>query len=105
LSLSSGMMAIVPQNTWHQFDAPDGVSVMTATPQPEHLTGARNYGKVTPSLNARSTCRSHGCVRNLDSLRYVQKNITTRAPITQLLEDSKRRHRRIRLSDSGSRMK
>ncbi|HEY1935062.1 MAG TPA: cupin domain-containing protein [Acetobacteraceae bacterium] len=38
LSLTAGMMAIVPQNVWHQFDAPDGVSVMTATPQPtEHL--------------------------------------------------------------------
>ena len=38
LSLSSGMMAIVPQGIWHQFDAPDGVCVMTATPQPtEHL--------------------------------------------------------------------
>ena len=38
LALSAGMMAIVPQNTWHQFEAPDGVCVMTATPQPtEHL--------------------------------------------------------------------
>ena len=39
LSLKAGMMAIVPQNTWHRFEAPDGVSLMTATPQPtEHLT-------------------------------------------------------------------
>jgi hypothetical protein len=31
-------MAIVPQNTWHRFVAPNGVAVMTATPQPtEHL--------------------------------------------------------------------
>lgn len=38
LSLSAGMLAVVPQNTWHQFEAPDGVCVMTATPQPtEHL--------------------------------------------------------------------
>lgn len=38
LSLTAGMMAIVPRNMWHQFVAPDGVSVMTATPQPtEHL--------------------------------------------------------------------
>ena len=37
-SLRAGMMAIVPQNAWHQFEAPDGVCVMTATPQPtEHL--------------------------------------------------------------------
>jgi hypothetical protein len=33
------MVAIVPKNTWHRFEAPDGVSLMTATPQPtEHLT-------------------------------------------------------------------
>jgi len=39
LSLKAGMIAIVPQNTWHRFEAPDGVSLMTATPQPtEHLT-------------------------------------------------------------------
>jgi quercetin dioxygenase-like cupin family protein len=38
MALRAGMVAIVPQNTWHQFEAPDGVSVMTATPQPtEHL--------------------------------------------------------------------
>jgi quercetin dioxygenase-like cupin family protein len=36
--LRAGMMVIVPQNTWHQFEAPDGVCVMTATPQPtEHV--------------------------------------------------------------------
>ena len=38
LPLGAGMVAIVPQNPWHQFEAPDGVCVMTATPQPtEHL--------------------------------------------------------------------
>jgi quercetin dioxygenase-like cupin family protein len=38
LALTAGMMVVVPQNIWHQFEAPDGVSVMTATPQPtEHL--------------------------------------------------------------------
>ncbi len=37
--LKAGMLAIVPQNTWHQFDAPDGVTIMTTTPQPtEHIT-------------------------------------------------------------------
>jgi mannose-6-phosphate isomerase-like protein (cupin superfamily) len=37
--LSAGMVAVVPQNTWHRFEAPEGVSLMTATPQPtEHLT-------------------------------------------------------------------
>lgn len=38
-ALSAGMVAIVPQNTWHRFEAPDGVSIVTATPRPtEHLT-------------------------------------------------------------------
>jgi quercetin dioxygenase-like cupin family protein len=40
-ALKAGMMAIVPQGTWHRFAAPDGVTLMTATPQPtEHLTVA-----------------------------------------------------------------
>ncbi len=39
LTLKRGMMVIVPQHAWHQFVAPNGVSLMTATPQPtEHLT-------------------------------------------------------------------
>ena len=38
LSLNAGMMVVVPQNAWHQFESPEGVCVMTATPQPtEHL--------------------------------------------------------------------
>jgi len=39
LALSAGMVVIVPQNAWHQFVAPDGVCVMTTTPQPtQHLS-------------------------------------------------------------------
>jgi mannose-6-phosphate isomerase-like protein (cupin superfamily) len=39
VNLSAGMVAIVPQGMWHRFAAPDGVSLMTATPQPtQHLT-------------------------------------------------------------------
>lgn len=38
LALNAGMAVIVPQGTWHRFEAPDGVTLMTATPQPtEHL--------------------------------------------------------------------
>ena len=38
LTLSAGMMVVVPQNAWHQFELPGGVCVMTATPQPsEHI--------------------------------------------------------------------
>jgi quercetin dioxygenase-like cupin family protein len=37
--LKAGMLVIVPQGLWHRFEAPDGVCLMTATPQPtEHLT-------------------------------------------------------------------
>lgn len=40
-ALKAGMVAVVPQGAWHRFEAPDGVSLMTATPQPtEHLTVA-----------------------------------------------------------------
>jgi mannose-6-phosphate isomerase-like protein (cupin superfamily) len=34
LALKAGMLVVVPQNAWHQFDSPDGVSLMTTTPQP-----------------------------------------------------------------------
>jgi mannose-6-phosphate isomerase-like protein (cupin superfamily) len=38
MKLTTGMLAIVPQGMWHQFVAPNGVSLMTATPQPtEHI--------------------------------------------------------------------
>jgi len=40
-ALKAGMVAIVPQGAWHRLEAPDGVSLMTATPQPtEPLTVA-----------------------------------------------------------------
>jgi len=36
--MKAGMMIIVPQGCWHHFRAPDGVTVMTITPQPtEHI--------------------------------------------------------------------
>jgi mannose-6-phosphate isomerase-like protein (cupin superfamily) len=34
LELRAGMIAIVPQGVWHRFDAPEGVALMTVTPQP-----------------------------------------------------------------------
>jgi mannose-6-phosphate isomerase-like protein (cupin superfamily) len=40
-ALKAGMVVIVPQGAWHRFEAPEGVSLMTATPQPtQHLTFA-----------------------------------------------------------------
>lgn len=38
LELSGGCMTIVPQGCWHRFKAPDGVTVMTVTPQPTEHT-------------------------------------------------------------------
>jgi mannose-6-phosphate isomerase-like protein (cupin superfamily) len=39
--LKKGMVVIVPQGKWHRFEAPDGVALMTTTPQPtQHLTFA-----------------------------------------------------------------
>ncbi|MGH7116850.1 MAG: hypothetical protein ACREE9_20435, partial [Stellaceae bacterium] len=40
-ALKAGMVVIVPRGKWHRFEAPDGVSLMTTTPQPtQHLTFA-----------------------------------------------------------------
>ena len=40
-ALKAGMRVIVPQGAWHRFEAPEGVSLMTTTPQPtQHLTFA-----------------------------------------------------------------
>ena len=39
LVMTSGMLTVVPQGTWHRFQAPDGVTVLTVTPQPtDHST-------------------------------------------------------------------
>jgi mannose-6-phosphate isomerase-like protein (cupin superfamily) len=37
-ALAAGMLVIVPQCAWHRFASPDGVTLMTTTPQPtQHL--------------------------------------------------------------------
>ena len=33
-TLSERQLFIVPQNTWHRFETPNGVKIMTVTPQP-----------------------------------------------------------------------
>lgn len=39
LDMQAGMLTVVPKGNWHRFNAPDGVTVMTTTPQPtEHST-------------------------------------------------------------------
>jgi mannose-6-phosphate isomerase-like protein (cupin superfamily) len=45
LALSAGMLIVVPQGHWHRFEAPDGVTVLSATPQPtEHSAAADPRG-------------------------------------------------------------
>jgi mannose-6-phosphate isomerase-like protein (cupin superfamily) len=39
-AMSAGMLIVVPQGHWHRFHAPDGVTVLTATPQPTDHTAA-----------------------------------------------------------------
>jgi uncharacterized cupin superfamily protein len=39
LEMTAGMLTVVPQGCWHRFHAPEGVTVMTATPHPtDHST-------------------------------------------------------------------
>jgi mannose-6-phosphate isomerase-like protein (cupin superfamily) len=35
--LEAGMFAVIPQATWHRFHAPEGVTLMTATPFPSKV--------------------------------------------------------------------
>jgi mannose-6-phosphate isomerase-like protein (cupin superfamily) len=37
--LGAGEMVVVPQGTWHRFETPDGVRLLSVTPQPtDHRT-------------------------------------------------------------------
>ena len=38
--LRAGMLIVVPQGHWHRFEAPGGVTVLSATPQPTDHTSA-----------------------------------------------------------------
>lgn len=40
VALSAGMLIVVPRGHWHRFEAPDGVTVLSATPQPTEHTAA-----------------------------------------------------------------
>jgi mannose-6-phosphate isomerase-like protein (cupin superfamily) len=38
VTLAAGTLAIVPQGAWHRFECPEGVTLLTVTPQPsEHV--------------------------------------------------------------------
>jgi mannose-6-phosphate isomerase-like protein (cupin superfamily) len=36
-ALGAGMVAVIPQGTWHRFHASEGVTLMTATPSPSEV--------------------------------------------------------------------
>ena len=38
--MTAGMLIVVPQGHWHRFHAPEGVTVLSATPQPTDHTVA-----------------------------------------------------------------
>ena len=40
MEMAAGTIAIVPKGHWHRFNAPDGVTLLTATPQPTDHTFA-----------------------------------------------------------------
>ncbi|MFC4272792.1 cupin domain-containing protein [Sneathiella chungangensis] len=42
LTLKAGMLTVVPQGCWHRFQAPNGVTVLTVTPQPTDHSTARD---------------------------------------------------------------
>ena len=42
LDMKAGMLTVVPQGCWHRFNAPDGVTVLTATPQPTDESSAED---------------------------------------------------------------
>ena len=39
--LNGGQLVVVPQNTWHRFESPEPVKVMTVTPQPTDHSAVR----------------------------------------------------------------
>lgn len=39
--LRAGELVVVPQGTWHRFETPDGVKVLSVTPQPTDHTPDR----------------------------------------------------------------
>jgi len=36
-ALRAGLVAVIPQGTWHRFHSPEGVTLMTATPSPSEV--------------------------------------------------------------------
>jgi len=39
--LSSGQLLVIPKGVWHRFESPNGVKIMTITPQPTEHSSER----------------------------------------------------------------
>ena len=53
LEMRAGMLTVVPQGCWHRFHAPDGVTVLTATPQPTDHSTAEDPRQANPQAVAK----------------------------------------------------
>lgn len=60
-NLSAGAFVIIPQGAWHCFESADGVSLMTATPQPTEFATADDASPRT--LNSPNSARSQPVCR------------------------------------------
>jgi mannose-6-phosphate isomerase-like protein (cupin superfamily) len=47
-TLSAGALVIIPQGAWHRFESADGVSLMTATPQPSEFAAVDDPSLLEP---------------------------------------------------------
>jgi uncharacterized cupin superfamily protein len=48
LEMAAGMLTVVPRGCWHRFQAPLGVTVLTATPQPTDISWAEDPNADAP---------------------------------------------------------
>ena len=47
-NLSAGAFVVIPQGAWHRFESTDGVSLMTATPQPSDFSAVDDPSLLGP---------------------------------------------------------
>jgi len=47
-NLSTGAFVVIPQGAWHRFESADGVSLMTATPQPSEFASVDDPSLLEP---------------------------------------------------------
>lgn len=47
-TLRAGALVVIPQGAWHRFELADGVSLMTATPQPSEFSNVDDPALLGP---------------------------------------------------------